>query len=325
MPSSEQPPLVSVVIPTYNRGTYLREAVQSVLDQSYQAWELIVVDDGSTDDSLRFVEALGDPRIQVMSLPHCGNPGALRNRGMAQARGVFVAFLDSDDCWLPEKLRLQVEDLETHSECGWSYTYLTPVGPGLEPLPLTPGRSGRPFRGNIAPALAALEASVTTPTVLLRRELAAKVGGFDETFRFCEDYDLWIRCALASPVSVVTTPLVLIRVHSGSNTHERLEVLEYWVRLGEKLRGTAADPELRRLGGVLCWTMLMRLAAQFRSRGASRQSLGALRRALRYHAPTGSWWRSVGKTLLRPVLPQTLLRWRRARAANQASPGVLGL
>src|SRR5689334_2783621 len=115
-------PLVSVVIPTYNRLAFLREAVDSVLAQTFRDWELIIADDGSTDGTPEAMARLADPRVRVISLEHSGNPGRVRNAAIALARGRYVAFLDSDDWWEREKLSLQVEALRTRPSCLWSYT-----------------------------------------------------------------------------------------------------------------------------------------------------------------------------------------------------------
>src|SRR5687767_7703512 len=111
-------PLVSILIPTYNRLDYLREAVGSVLRQTYENWELIIVDDGSTDDTRAWVLSLAEPRIRLITIPHSGNLGLVRNRGIAEARGELIAFLDSDDAFEPHKLAAQTAALATHPECG---------------------------------------------------------------------------------------------------------------------------------------------------------------------------------------------------------------
>jgi glycosyltransferase involved in cell wall biosynthesis len=102
-------PTISVVIPTYDRRALLMEAVESVRAQTFAGWELLVADDGSTDGSADAVEALHDPRIRVLRLPHAGQAAAARNAGVRAARGEWVAFLDSDDVWAPHKLAVQLD------------------------------------------------------------------------------------------------------------------------------------------------------------------------------------------------------------------------
>src|SRR5438128_1621108 len=115
-------PKVSVVLPTYNRRPLLREAVDSVVGQSFSDWELILVDDGSTDDTRAYFKELTDPRVSRVFLPHSANRSAVRNAGIARARGEWIAFLDSDDLWAPEKLTRQVEALAADSSKRWSCT-----------------------------------------------------------------------------------------------------------------------------------------------------------------------------------------------------------
>src|SRR5262245_1051561 len=94
-------PLISVVLPTYDRESYLREAVNSVVAQTYDDWEMVIVDDGSTDGTRAYLETLTDPRIRVVLREHCGNPALLRNLGVRISRAAYIAFLDSDDTWMP--------------------------------------------------------------------------------------------------------------------------------------------------------------------------------------------------------------------------------
>jgi glycosyltransferase involved in cell wall biosynthesis len=130
------PPLVSVILPTYNRAAFLREAIDSVLAQTWQRWELIVVDDGSTDGTRPYLATLADPRIHVLELAHDGNRARLRNRGMTRARGEYLAFLDSDDFWIPTKLERQVTDLiARHRRWGYAhYRHVDDAGASL-PIP----------------------------------------------------------------------------------------------------------------------------------------------------------------------------------------------
>ena len=111
----EREPLVSIVVPTYNRLAYLRQAVQSVFDQTYRQWELIVVDDGSTDGTAAYVASLGG-RVRALTLPRRGGAARARNAGVGAARGAYVAFLDSDDLWLPEKLAIQMAGLRERTQ-----------------------------------------------------------------------------------------------------------------------------------------------------------------------------------------------------------------
>src|SRR4051812_24472999 len=116
--------LVSIIIPTYNRAAYLGAAIASVRAQTFADWELIVVDDGSTDETAAMLDELSDPRIRVLRIGHSGSESITRNAGLRLAEGEWVAFLDSDDLWVPEKLERQLAQMVAQPACQWSYTGL---------------------------------------------------------------------------------------------------------------------------------------------------------------------------------------------------------
>jgi glycosyltransferase involved in cell wall biosynthesis len=116
-------PLVSVVLPTFNRLKFVRPAIESVFAQTFQDWELIIADDASDEDTRAYLKSLEiEPRVRVILLPHSGNPAAVRNAAVHAARGKYVAFLDSDDQWMPLKLERQIAGLQARGVCRWSYT-----------------------------------------------------------------------------------------------------------------------------------------------------------------------------------------------------------
>jgi glycosyltransferase involved in cell wall biosynthesis len=115
-------PLVSVVISTYNREAYLREAISSVYAQTHTNWELIIADDSSMNGTREYLASLSDERVRVIQLKHSGSPALTRNSALAHAAGQCIAFLDDDDLWKPEKLSVQIADLMEHPERRWSYT-----------------------------------------------------------------------------------------------------------------------------------------------------------------------------------------------------------
>ncbi len=240
-------PLVSVIIPTYNRGRYLEEAVDSVRRQSYGRWELIVVDDGSTDGTLPFLSALKEPRLRVVNIAHRGNPAAVRNQGLAGARGRYVAFLDSDDCWEPQKLEHQLATLTTRPAFRWSYTAVTLIDAASGEIDTSPPKYPvwRPYSGLIVEHLLLHRAKIACPTVLVERNLLLDVGGFDESLPFCEDYDLWLRLAEVSPVWALPERLTRVRWHEGSNTYGRPEVAEAFVMVYTEFLRRQARPSLR--------------------------------------------------------------------------------
>jgi glycosyltransferase involved in cell wall biosynthesis len=196
---------VSVIIPTYNRGWIIKEAIDSVLAQDYREFELIVVDDGSTDDTDDILNSYrGD--IMVFRQENQG-VSAARNRGLAEASGRFIAFLDSDDLWLPQKLFRQIEFFDKNPDAQICQTEETWIRKGVRVNPKN--RHKKPWGMIFEPSLALC--LVSPSAVMIRRSLFEKVGGFDETLPACEDYDLWLRISCRYPVYLIETPLIIKR------------------------------------------------------------------------------------------------------------------
>jgi glycosyltransferase involved in cell wall biosynthesis len=198
-------PLVSVIIPTHNRWPMVCEAVDSVLSQTYRAFELIVVDDGSEDGTVEKLAPYG-PALRVFSQPRRGVASA-RNLGVRSSTGTYLAFLDSDDLWQARKLETQVKFMRDHPEAQICQTEEIWIRDGVRVNPKKRHRkpSGDIFRPSLDLCL------VSPSAVLMTRELFEKVGGFDETLSVCEDYDLWLRIALDHPVHLIANPLVIKR------------------------------------------------------------------------------------------------------------------
>lgn len=197
---------VSVIIPTHNRADLVSEAVASVLAQSFRDFELIVVDDGSSDDT---VEALAPyvSRLRLLRRESRGGVSAARNMGIAAARGEWLAFLDSDDLWRPEKLVRQMAYLAAHPDMLLCQTGETWVRRGIRVnQPLTHRKIG----GRIF--FESLERCLVSPSaVILHRRLLTQHGGFDEDLAAAEDYDLWLRLAWRYEVGLVPEPLIIKR------------------------------------------------------------------------------------------------------------------
>jgi glycosyltransferase involved in cell wall biosynthesis len=212
-------PRVSVLIPTYNRGELLLEAVRSVLAQTFADLEVIVADDGSTDGSLDAVLGLADTRVEVLRLPHSGRPAVARNAALAKAGGELVALLDSDDVWSAAKLERQVDVLEQDLSVGLvcsNARVIDETGNEIGALYLGAGETVR------EDTLAALleDNFVVNSSAVARRELVERVGGFSEDIRLrgVEDYDLWLRVGAVSRLAYLPEPLVAYRRHEASVT-----------------------------------------------------------------------------------------------------------
>jgi glycosyltransferase involved in cell wall biosynthesis len=202
---SKKCPRVSVIIPTYNRCWCLSEAIDSVLSQTYRNMELIVVDDGSTDQTSTLLSHYGN-RLRCLQQTNRG-VSAARNHGTQAADGALIAFLDSDDLWQPDKLDRQVAFFDTHPETMICQTEETWIRRGVR---VNPKRRHRKPSGWIFEASLAL-CLVSPSAVMMRRELLEKMGGFDESLPACEDYDLWLRVSLRHPIHLIDDPLVIKR------------------------------------------------------------------------------------------------------------------
>lgn len=198
-------PLVSVVIPTFNRRDLVVEAVASVLSQRGADLETIVIDDGSTDGTEEALAPLAD-RLCYLRRPQSG-VAAARNAGVRASRGEWVAFLDSDDLWRPGKLAAQMRYHEENPDCRVSQTGAVWIRNGVR---VNPCAHHGPPSGDIL--LASLERClVSASAVILRRDLFDQAGGFDEGLTVCEDYDLWLRVAARESVGLIADPLVIRR------------------------------------------------------------------------------------------------------------------
>jgi glycosyltransferase involved in cell wall biosynthesis len=197
---------VSVIIPTYNRAALVKEAVASVLAQTCRDFELLVVDDGSTDGTPEALAAYAG-EIRVLSRPDRGGVSAARNAGIAAARGEWLAFLDSDDLWLPEKLERQMAFMEAHPQLLLSQTEETWVRRGVR---VNPPQTHKKEGGRIF--LRSLERCLVSPSaVVLHRRLIDDHGGFDEDLPAAEDYDLWLRLGWRYDVGLLPESLIIKR------------------------------------------------------------------------------------------------------------------
>jgi glycosyltransferase involved in cell wall biosynthesis len=213
-------PAVSIVMPTFNRLEFLTPAIESVFAQTFTDWELIVADDGSSADTRAYLQSLDDPRIKVIWLAHTGRPSVVSNAAVREARGEYVAFLDSDDMWLPGKLQAQLESLRNHPERGWSYTKFAVVDRSGHPVVPARNKVWPTPTGWILEKLLKEVTVIAQPSVVVSRQLLERLGGFDEELVMCYDDELWFRLAAHSEIDGIDAPLTLIRRHahhSGSD------------------------------------------------------------------------------------------------------------
>lgn len=200
-------PLVSVVVPAYNAETYIDAAVHSVLVQTFRDFELIVVDDGSSDRTASRLMAYGDS-LRCLRQPN-GGVSRARNRGIEASRGRLVAFLDADDAWLPGKLARQTSTLESQGDCRACYTAATVTDASLRPTTVERSPDGSVtvlnllLQGNLVPGGGS--------SILCERNLLNETGAFDADLSLCADWDMWIRMATRTRFAAVDEALVLYR------------------------------------------------------------------------------------------------------------------
>jgi teichuronic acid biosynthesis glycosyltransferase TuaG len=212
-------PLVSVIVGVYNKERFVGECLRSVLAQTYSNWELIVVDDASTDGSLAEVERAvdGDSRVRILRRKeNSGHPGVARNQAVGEAKGQYVAFLDADDRWHDDKLERQVTFMEEHPEYPFTHTRCMVIGAQSQPMGLRHGGQ-YPANGDCLDALLG-HCFICTSSVMMRMDALKQVGEFSEEpcFKSGQDYEFFVRCAKAFPVAMPEETLVDYRWFDGS-------------------------------------------------------------------------------------------------------------
>lgn len=300
------PPLVSIIMPTFNRLQFVPLAVASVFAQTLADWELIIADDGSDADMRAYLQALrSSPRVTVLWLSHSGKPSVVRNAALREARGEYVAFLDSDDLWLPQKLDIQITSLRRHPQRRWSYT-------GFDLLDAAGARIGAEaerHRGNpsgwIMERMLNDEIVIALPSVVVLRSSLDELGSFDEELVMCEDDELWLRLAAHSEIDGVDQPLTLIRRHGQHSADDATA----W-----RDRRRVFEKALRDSGDARVSSILRRLRAQMSAGLANSQAAGGLRVSVlctlaasaHYSWRYRRWWSGGARALARAFAPAPL-------------------
>lgn len=208
-------PRVSVIIPTYNGAAFIAETLRSVLAQTFRNYEVLVVDDGSTDDTAAVVRSFGH-EVRYFYKEN-GGPGAARNFGLRHARGEYIALLDHDDLWLPQRLELGVEVLDQQPDVAMVYADAYVYDQAGEEVSCRSFEASRPHQGRIFAELFK-ENFIPNLTVLVRKSCLLEFGGFDESGRMLitDDYHMWLLLAARYPVARIDRPVGTFRVHEGN-------------------------------------------------------------------------------------------------------------
>lgn len=237
-------PTISVVVPAYNRATTIVRALESVLRQSWTDLEIVVVDDGSTDETLTAAARIADPRIRLIKNPSNLGAAQARNVGVSEARGAWIAFQDSDDEWLPCKLAKQMDcalapgadDVAVY--CGMIVigepAHLDPLQPRAIPaMRYIPDPQQTKVSGDLAVSLLSTSL-ISTQTLVVRTDILRAIGGFDASLRSLEDWDLAIRLAQMGRIACIDEPLVLQHLSVTGATFDRGRMLEAQIRIADK-------------------------------------------------------------------------------------------
>lgn len=317
-------PVISIVLPTFNRREFLPPAIESVFSQTLTDWELIIADDGSEPATRAYLRDLEDlPRVKVLYLPHTGRPAVVRNAALRAAQGEYVAFLDSDDVWLPMKLETQVASLRHHPTRKWSYTRFGLVDAAGNPSGSTHPR-GRPApAGWILEKLLKGEAVIALPSVIVARQLLEQLGPFDEELVMCEDDELWFRLAAESETDAIDEPLTLIRRH-GRHSADDITAWRDRRRVFEKLLSKNGGGRFGSVIRKLRAEMAAGLAKSQATSGKRLNALGTLVSSARYSWRYGQWWRSAPVAVACAFSPDAFRRfirrcWHRRRNAERVT------
>ena len=242
-------PKVSVIIPTYNRESFISETIESVLSQTYKDFEIIVIDDGSTDSTIRTLEKFGS-KIKLM-IQKNSERAVSRNNGVKNSTGEYIAFLDSDDVWEKYKLEKQVEILENKKDIILVYGQCLRINEKSKKIK-NANRQLKGFSGSVFEKLL-LRNFISSPTPMIRREYFEKISGFESKYIPYEDWELWLRCSLLGKFYFLTRPVAYYRIHPEQSvklaTAEKIE--QVTTRLLEdsfKLRTLSDEIKKKSLG-----------------------------------------------------------------------------
>lgn len=232
-------PLISVIIPTYNMEKYITDAIDSALAQTYKNVEIIVVDDGSTDFTINILKKYNS-KIKYFYQKNKG-PSAARNVGIKYAKGEYIAFLDSDDVWLPRKLELQVKYFSENAFRGLIYTGYYTIDETGETVEI---HKIEDFSKNkVLKDLFFKNVISTASTIMVNRECFEESGGFDENLAVAEDWDMWLRIIKRYDFDYISEPLVKVKFRKGSQSYYGDKNLNNEIRFLDKL---FSDPWLRK-------------------------------------------------------------------------------
>lgn len=231
----ESVPLCSVIMNCYNSEIYLKEAVSSVIDQNYTNWEVIFWDNQSTDRSAAILKGFQDRRIKYFYAASHTPLGVARNLALEKAQGKYIAFLDCDDKWMPDKLLKQIHACENDPAIVLSYTVCKDIISDGTPIHYKVKSRRRSDSLQFSDLI--VNNSISWQTVLIRADILKTIGGFNNAYQFCEDYDIILKAFHLGKFHFVNEPLSCYRIHPNNESHrikyrnhiEVIDIMHYWL------------------------------------------------------------------------------------------------
>lgn len=308
LPAVKPMPKVSVIIPAYNAMTFLPETLASVLNQTFTDFEVIIVNDGSTDSIVEWLTQLTEPRIKLISQENQGL-SKTRNAGIAQAQGEYIAFIDADDLWQPTKLEKQVQCLDSKSDAGLVYTWTAYIDENGKSIyqPLMSNAEGWVLEKVIEN-----DPMTNGSSAMVRRSCLDLVGGFDPEMGSASDRDMWIRLAVHYPFALIKEPLTLYRRHTNNMTRNYQKTIQELTKVFEKT--FQAFPELEYLRNCSYGWLNLYEGWNFIEQNNWKAAQNCRERALSYYPDLHSF--NYYKRLTSAIM---LVRW--ISPLRQISPG----
>lgn len=305
-------PTVSIVLPTFNRLRYLPDTIASIFAQTFVDWELLITDDGSDAATKAYLETLGEvPRVRFIPLSHTGRPAVVRNRAVREALGKYIAFMDSDDIWLPSKLDRQIKVMQAQPSNRWCHTQFELVDERGHT------RHMAAAQGWILNPLLEAKTVIALPSVMVSRRLLESVGGFDESLTMCEDYDLWLRLAAVTRIVAIHEPLTRVRRHNAHYGNPRI-ALGDGLRVLDKALASNLGARSRKIARRAHSIYSAMLAKHYAGTGLRVESLGLLLKTAPAAWRHPHWWRIAFAAAVSATMPRARL-WRQRFPIRAAS------
>ncbi|SKB12237.1 Glycosyl transferase, group 2 family protein [Planktothrix sp. PCC 11201] len=295
--------LISVIIPVYNAELTIKETIESVLNQTFKDWELIIIDDGSQDSTVRIIREIEDSRIRIFSYSNAGLASS-RNRGIDHAQGEYITFLDADDLWTPDKLEAQFQALQEHPEAAVAYSWTDYIDQSSQFL-----HSGRQItiNGDVYEHLLVNNFLENGSNPLIRKQALNQVGEFDTSLKAGEDWDMWLRLAADYQFVVVTRPQILYRVSTGSMSsqiknqeRECLKVIEKAFKFAPESLQPLKRKTLAELYKYLMWKI-------FQQQPSHKQGLILMEYLINYSTHEPEWKKEIKFILIMFIKSLTTL------------------